>query len=73
MKRERIEEQRSGVTLAQAKADVEARGYTVSHAACWEDENHVYAFSVEDYGPGTFGHPRCTAHYSKRSGWYTVD
>ena len=71
--RGRIEERRSSVTIEQAKADILARGFRVLDAACWEDENHVYAFSVEDCGPATYGHARCTAHYSKGSGWYTVD
>lgn len=67
----RIEERRANVTMDEAKADIEARGFRFASWS-WEDENHVYAFSIEDSGPATFGHARCTAHYSKTTGWYTV-
>ena len=67
----RIEEQRESVTMDQAKQDIIARGLRVS-SGCWEDEDHVYAFSLETAGPATYGHPRAVAHYSKRTRWYTV-
>ena len=68
---DRIEEQRQAVTLEQAKADIVARGFRVS-AGAYEDDNLVVAFSVEHCGPETYGHPSCTARFSKLTGWYTV-
>lgn len=67
-----IEERRDGVTMEQAKSDIAVRGFRPAPWS-WEDEHHVYAFSMESCGPATYGHPRCTAHYSKLTRWYTVN
>lgn len=49
------------------EAEVARRGYRIS-AGAWFDHaiGMGYAFSVESYGPGTYGHPRCTVSYSVR-------
>jgi len=39
----------------------------------FENEDHIYAFSVESYGPATYGHPKFTAHFHKTTGWLDMD
>lgn len=41
-------------------------------AGCWEDDQQALAFSVEDCGPATYGHPRFEAVYRKDSGWLSM-
>lgn len=56
------------MTLQECQKMVKAAGFTNS-SADWENESHVYAFSVECHGPQTYGHPKHTVHYQKYSGW----
>ncbi len=58
--------------MADLKRAITDAGGTVSDAASWEDEYNAYAFSVETFGPNTYGHPRFTAHYCKYTGWLTL-
>jgi hypothetical protein len=57
------------VTLEQAKAMVVELGGRVCQGACWEDNENVYASSVETCGPSTYNHPRFEVQYHKSSGW----
>jgi hypothetical protein len=60
-------------TLEMLRAEIRKQGFTNAFAADWEDEYSIYAFSVECHGIHTLGHTKCTAHYSKSTGWLTVD
>jgi hypothetical protein len=55
------------MTLNELKAKLETLGEKAS-AASWEDDLHVYAFSVRGLGPATFGHPAITLHIFKPTG-----
>lgn len=55
------------MTLNELKAKMEALGEKVSPAS-WEDELHIYVFSVRGLGPATFGHPAVTLHVFKPTG-----
>jgi len=68
---ERTSKQTGRPTIADLESMVAARGFRVS-AGSWEDDTHVYAFSVESYGPATYGHPKCTACWQVAGGWLTV-
>lgn len=39
------------------------RGYVPSAGSWWED-GRAHVFSVETYGPATYGHPRCEMSWS---------
>lgn len=44
------------LTVAEALEVVRAHGFTPSHA--YSSNGRVFAFSVESFGAGTYGHPR---------------
>ena len=55
--------------LEVCKAEVRRRGFTVS-AGAWSDEGRACAFSAEDAGPATSGHPTCSINARLTSeGW----
>lgn len=56
------------MTLQECQQLVKESGYKNFFSADWENDMHVYAFSVESI-PGTYGHPAYTVHYQKFSGW----
>ncbi len=58
------------MSLKELQAMVRAAGFT-NCSADWENDAHVYAFSLEAV-PGTFGHPKFTAHYGKYTGYLSV-
>lgn len=58
------------MTLEQAKQAIRDRGFTPLNGASWEDSDHVYASSVETFGPSTYGHPKMEISFSKSSGWF---
>ena len=51
-------------TMRHALLDVRAAGYTPSVASSWEDNEQVWAFSVES-DPSCLGHPLFEVHYWK--------
>jgi hypothetical protein len=57
--------------LEKCKAEVSRLGFTVSSGS-WSDSDMACAFSVEDCGPATYGHPRATVsarNYQDGNGW----
>lgn len=60
------------VSMPEALALVASEGFTPAPLMSWEDAEHVYAFSQETAGPGTYNAARCTVHYSRDTGWLTV-
>jgi len=60
------------MTIETLQEMVREAGFTNS-AADREDEDHVWAFSVEGRGRGTNGHPKFTAHINKSTGWLEVE
>ena len=55
---------RRSVTIETVKQLVRDAGFTPS-AGSWEDERRIVAFSVESYGPGTYGSSKCLIEYKK--------
>jgi hypothetical protein len=49
--------------LETCKREVALRNFTVS-CGCWSENGRAFAFSVETYGPATYGHPRCAIRAS---------
>lgn len=46
--------------MAAARSMVESRGYRVSAGSYEPDHRFGCVFSVESWGPGTYGHPKFT-------------
>lgn len=52
-------------TIAEQEQKVRDAGFRVS-AGSWEDENHVYACSIE-VCRGTYGHPMFEAYWTRKT------
>lgn len=57
-------------TRAEAYALFHAAGLTVDEPRTWHDPTcgHMYLFSVETFGPATYGHPRMEVVVTKSAG-----
>jgi hypothetical protein len=60
------------ITLEVLKEQVRRAGFTPS-AGCWEDEQVIFAFSVESHGPATYGAAKFALMYRKEEKTLTRD
>lgn len=60
------------MSLQDLQKAVRDAGFKNFFSADWENEVHIYAFSVESYGPGSYGHPKFTAHFNKMTGYLSL-
>ena len=51
------------MTKQQVEEKITNSGYRLGTS--WEDENLIYACSIESLGANTYGHPKCEAMFYK--------
>ena len=61
---------RNNATMSEAQKAIRDAGFKNS-SFDWEDDEHIFAFSLES-ARNTRGASICTAHYNKRTKYFTV-
>jgi len=56
------------MTLNELKAMVAKAGFKIGHAYCHENDQFIYACSVETYGAKTYGHAKYEVQFNKETG-----